>query len=151
MTLISVPIKEALTFDSPKSRCSSLLFLAYVKTCQINWSSTGFHSSEVPFNYDCSLKWSGLFLGHQVHGLLPCAGKPRQEVQILPLHRLHLHLLLGHQGGQGDLACKEKEESIYSQEECQAQAGDFEEEIRTCADWNGIQPETYWEGWCIPV
>ena len=69
-----------------------------VKTCQINWSSD-FHSSEVALNYGCSLKWRGHLLGHQVHGLLPCAGQPGQDVQILPLHRLHLLLLLGFQGG----------------------------------------------------
>ena len=89
-----------------------------VTTCQFKWSPTAFHSSEVTSNYDCSVKWRELCLGHQVHGLLPCAGQPRQEVPILPHHRHHIHLLLGYQGRQGDLASKEQEEPINSQEEC---------------------------------
>ena len=77
-------------------------------------------NSEVSLGYDSSLKLRGHFLGHQVHGLLPCAGQPRQEVQILPYHWLHLHLLLGCQGEQGYLASKDEEESIYTEKECQA-------------------------------
>ena len=77
------------------------------KACRFNRSSADFHSSEVSSNHDCSLKRRGLFLGHQVHGFLPCAGKPRQGVQILHHYWLNLHLLLGYQGGQGDLASKD--------------------------------------------
>ena len=100
------------------------IFTGQLDTERQHAISTGplqiFHSSEVSLGYDSSLKWRGHFLGHQVHGLLPCAGQPRQEVQILPYHWLHLHLLLGCQGGQGYLASKDEEESVYTKEECQA-------------------------------
>ena len=109
-------------------------------TCQFKRSSF-FHSSEVTSNYDCPLKWTGLLLGNQVHGILPCTGKARQGFQIPPHHGLHLHLLLGHQGEQGDPAgqdqARNKEKPINSQEECKTKTGVPDEEI-----WHGIQPDT---------
>ena len=53
----------------------------------ITTSSSGplncFHSSEVTFIYDCPLKWTGLFPGNLVHGLLLCVGKAKQTFQTM--------------------------------------------------------------------
>ena len=51
------------------------------------------HSSEVTLDYDCSFVWRGLHLGHQVHGLLQCAGKPRDGLLLLSLSWIQLLLL----------------------------------------------------------
>ena len=67
-----------------------------------------FHSSEVTFIYDCPLKWTGLFPGNLMHGLLLCVGKAKQTFQIGPHYGLHLHLVLGHQREQGDIASKDQ-------------------------------------------
>ena len=78
----------------------------------ITTSSSGplncFHSSEVTFIYDFPLKRTGLFPGNLMHGLLLCVGKAKQTFQIGPHFGLHLHLVLGHQREQGDIASKDQ-------------------------------------------
>ena len=94
-------------------------------------NSTGpqfkFHSSEVTLDYDCicSFKWGELLLGHQVHGLLPCAGKPGNGLFLLLLCWFWLFFLPGCQRQETSNSCvdcrshKEEVESLSSQKECQ--------------------------------
>ena len=101
-------------------------------------NSTGpqfkFHSSEVTLNYDytCSFK-CGEPLGHQVHGLLPCAGKPRNGLFLLPLCWLWLFVLPGCQRKETSNCRNQEEEveSLSSQTERQKTPRIPEEEI-----WN---------------
>ena len=106
-------------------------------------NSTGpqfkFHSSELTLNYDCtcSFKWRELLLGHQVHGLLPCAGKPGDGLLLLPLCRYWLFFQSGCQRQEKSNSCldcrshKEEVESLSSETECQKAPRIPEKEI-----WN---------------
>ena len=104
-------------------------------------NSTGpqfkFHSSEVTLDYDCicSFKWRELFLGHQVYGLLPCAGKPGKGLLLHPLCWFRLFFLPGCQRQETSSSCvdcrsqKEEVESLSSETECQKAPRISEKEI----------------------
>ena len=113
-------------------------------------------NSEVSFWNDCGFKWRPVSHGPQVHGVLPGADKPGNDVLLQPHNRHWFLFLLGHQRVWKTCFCcgwtsqeeEEEVESIWCQKESKKAPRIPEKEVWRKERWKLCCVANSWEGAC---